>query len=55
MDVPENEQEIKAQHFKIALANISYDTTLLLFNRKNILELRYTAAHKWWDIQPLRI
>ena len=39
IDVPENEQEIKAQHFKIALTNISYDTTLLLFNRKNILEL----------------
>ena len=34
IDVPENEQEIKAQHFKMALANISYDTTLLLFNRK---------------------
>ena len=34
IDVPENEQEIKAQHFKIALAHICYDTTLLLFNRK---------------------
>ena len=28
IDVPETEQEITAQHFKIALINISYDYTL---------------------------
>lgn len=33
------EKEIKAQHFKIALANVNYDTILKLFCKENIKEL----------------
>jgi len=40
--VSEEEQEIKAQHFKIALANVTLDQTLNLFTRKNLTEL---ASH----------
>ena len=38
-DIPVEDQKVKAQHFKIALANISYEQTLKLFNKDNLKEL----------------
>ena len=50
-DVPEDEQHVKAQHFKLALANVSYEDTLKLFSKKNLLELQsnfiYTSDIDW--------
>ena len=45
-DTPEQEQEVKAQHFKIALANISYEETLKLFNKKNLRQLEENFIYK---------
>ena len=45
-NIPEHEQELKAQHFKFALANISYEETLHLFNKKNIRQLEENFIYK---------